>query len=724
MKPDDYLELDFRDISAPFATDRREFLKLLGGGIFILVTLGDAELLAQERRRGGPGQRLPSDFNAFLKIGEDGRVSCFTGKIEMGQGIFTSLAQMLADELNVPLDRVDMVMGDTDLCPWDMGTFGSMSTRSFGPSLKAAAAEARAVLLQLAAERLQTPLEQLTVEEGVIFPKQQPAKRLSYAELTQGKRIERHLSQKAAQEASADFTIVGKPMVRRDARDKVTGKAKYAADIRPSGMLHAKILRPPLHGATLKNADTSEAEKIPGVRILKEGNLIAALHEHPDVAENALQKVVAQFDLPKAEVDDQTIFDHLLKVAPAGRTVAQGGDLQAGEKLASTLVEATYLNSYVSHAPMEPHAAVAQIEAGKATVWASTQNPFTAKEEVARALGFSSDNVRIITPFVGGGFGGKTNNQQAVEAALLAKAAGKPVQVAWSRAEEFFYDTFRPAAVVKIKSGVDGAGRIVLWDYHVYFAGERGSQHFYDVPHHSTVSHGGGFGGGTPGAHPFRTGAWRAPGNNTNSHARESQIDIMAAKIGADPVEFRLKNLKDERMLRVLKAAAEKFAWTPKKAPSGRGVGVACGTDSGTYVALMAEVQVDKELGNVRVRRVVCAQDMGLVVNPEGATIQMEGCITMGLGYALAEEVRFKGGDVLDRDFGTYKIPHFSWLPSIETVLIEAKDAPPQGGGEPAIIAVGAVIANAVFDATGARLLQLPMTPQRVKEAIDRVERS
>ncbi|MHC4176253.1 MAG: xanthine dehydrogenase family protein molybdopterin-binding subunit [Planctomycetota bacterium] len=718
MRNDEYLELDFSDVSDPFPTDRREFLKVLGGGIFVFVTLADAELLAQ-RRRGGFGRRTPADFNAFLKIGEDGKVSCFTGKIEMGQGIVTSLAQMLADELDVSLPSVEMVMGDTDLCPWDMGTFGSMTTRFFGPPLRAAAAEARAVLMELAAERLKVPVGRLVVKDGVISDRQRGGKRVSYAELTKGKKIQRRLDGKAVLESVSDFTTVGKPVLRMDAHDKVTGKAKYAGDVRLPGMLYAKILRPPAHGATLKSVDTSEAEKLEGVRIAKEGDLVAVLHERPDVAEAALAKVKAQFVRPEADVDDRTIFDHLLKVAPEGRAASRGGDLKEGEKLAADLSEGTYLNSYVAHAPIEPHTAVAKIEGGKATVWASTQTPFGARDEAARALGLSSQNVRVITPFVGGGFGGKTRNQQVVEAALLAKSAGRPVQVAWSRAEEFFYDTFRPAAVVKIRSGVDRAGRLVLWDYHVYFAGNRGSQHFYDVPHHATVAHGSGW-RGSPGSHPFGTGAWRAPANNTNTHARESQIDVMAAKIGADPVQFRLKNLKDERMLRVVKAAAKKFGWTPKKAPSGRGFGVACGIDSGTYVTLMAEVEVDKGQGTIQVKRVVCAQDMGLVINPQGAKIQIEGCITMGLGYALTEEIHFKGGEIFDLSFGTYKIPRFSWLPEIETVLIEAKDAPPQGGGEPAIIAMGAVIANAVFDATGARLLQLPMTPDRVKEAIEK----
>ena len=717
MKEDDYMDIDFSDIKAHFPLDRREFLKLFGGGIVILVSIRDAEALLQETRRRRFRPELPEDFNAFLRIGEDGRVSCFTGKIEMGQGVIISLAQMLADELEVSLASVDMVMGDTDLCPWDMGTFGSMTTRFFGPPLREAAAKARAVLMELAAEYLQTPLNKLKAKDGVIFDKTQSKNQVTYAQLTKGKRIAKKLNRKATLEPVSEFTIVNRPVSRTDSLEKVTGKALFAGDIRLPGMLYARILRPPAHGAKIKSVDTSAAEKIKEVRVVKDGDLIAVLHKHPDEAEKALAKVKAQYDLPEAKVDDKTIFDHLLNVAPEGEVVAQGGNLQTGEKLSTNIFKETYLNSYVAHAPTEPHTAVAKIEGNKATVWASTQTPFPAKEEIARALGFPSKNVRIIPPFVGGGFGGKTRNMQAVEAARLAKLAGKPVQVAWTRAEEFFNDTFRPAAVVKIKSGIKDPGKIFLWDYIVYFAGERGSQQFYDIPHHRTASTGGGW-RGTPGSHPFGTGAWRAPGNNTNTFARESHIDIMASKAGINPLEFRLKNLKDKRMLRVLTAAAEKFGWNKAKASNGRGYGVACGIDSGTYVAHMAEVDVDKKKGTVQVKRVVCAQDMGLVINPEGAKMQIEGCITMGLGYALTEEIHFKGGEIFDLNFDTYEIPRFSWLPKIETVLIDAKDDPHQGGGEPPIICMGAVIANAIYDAVGARLFQLPMTPERIRTAL------
>jgi isoquinoline 1-oxidoreductase len=722
MTTNDYLAANFRDIHSYedfFMSDRRDFLKRVGGGIVIFMAINEA-LLGQEeapRPRGGGRGGLPSDFNAFLRIGEDGHVTCYTGKIEMGQGPITSLPQMVAEELDTSLDTVDIVMGDTDLCPPDMGTFGSMTTRMFGPALRAAAAEARDVLLELAAEQLKVPQAQLVAKDGIISDSQDPKNKISYGQLAKGQKIERHLQTKAQLKDPAQFKISGKPQVRRDGEAKVTGKAHYAADIRVPGMLYAKILRPPAHGVKLKSVDTAAAKAVDGAQVIQDGDLVAVLHQYPDVAEVALGKIKAEWDTPAATYDDKTVYDHLQSVAPAPRTLAHGGDLDAGQKDSAKKFDSTYLNAYVAHSPMEPHAALCQIEGDKATVWASTQNPFGARDQIAGAIGFPAEKVRVITPFVGGGFGGKTNNQEAVEAARLAKLAGKPVQVMWSREEEFFYDTFRPAAVVKINSGVDAAGKMAFWDYDVYFAGERGAAQFYTVPNHRTASRGSGF-GGPASAHPFATGAWRAPGNNTNTFARESQIEIMAAGAGIDPVQFRLNNLSDPRMIRVLKAAADKFGWTPAKSPSKRGLGVACGIDADTYVAAIAEVTVNKDKGTVQVKRVVCAQDMGVIINPEGAKIQLEGCVTMGLGYALTEEVHFKGGQVLDTNYDSYELPRFSWVPQIESVLIANNENPSGGGGEPAIVLMGALVANAVFDATGARLFQLPMTPERVKAAL------
>ncbi|MDE3245449.1 MAG: xanthine dehydrogenase family protein molybdopterin-binding subunit, partial [Acidobacteriota bacterium] len=529
-----------------------------------------------------------------------------------------------------------------------------------------------------------------------------------------GKRIERRLDGQAVLKKAAEFTVMGRSAPRRDALEKVTGKAKFAGDLVPAGALYARILRPPAHGAKLLRADTSKAEAVPGARVVRDGDLIAVLHAHRDEATRALALIQATYSPSPSKLTHETIFEHLQKVAPEARTTGSRGSLSDGEKSASQIIERTYLKGYVAHAPMETHSAVAMVEKGKVTVWAGTQTPFPLKTQIARALNIEPEKVRVITPYVGGGFGGKSASQQGIEAARLAMAAGKPVRVVWSRDEEFFFDTFDPAAVIKIRAGLDVAKKLVFWDNTIIGPGERGSALFYEVPNHRTAIRGG-WNANPAGMHPFAIGPWRAPGANANVFARESHMDVLAAKAGMDPVEFRLRNLSDARMRRVLEAAAKQFAWTPEPAPSGRGFGVACGDDAGTYVATMAEVNVDKGTGRVQVVRVVCAQDMGIVVNPEGARQQMEGCITMGLGYTLSEEVRFKDGVVLDTNFDTYELPRFSGVPRIETVILDSPDLAPQGGGEPAIVTTGAVLANAVFDAVGARVLQLPMTPDRVK---------
>ncbi|NWG13837.1 MAG: xanthine dehydrogenase family protein molybdopterin-binding subunit [Acidobacteria bacterium] len=713
MKQRQYKVMDQHRPGNTLSLGRRDFIKLVGGGIVVLFHAGDTAFLEAQGRGG-----YPTDFNAYLRIGEDGRVTVYTGKVELGQDVVTSLAQMAADELDVSLESIDMVMGDTDLCPYDMGTFGSMSIRFFGPALRSAAAEARATLVQLAAARLSTPADRLSVEDGVVFAASDKSRRVTYGQLAKGRKITRTLEGKAATKPVSRFAVMGKPAKRRDARLKVTGRAQYAGDIRLPGMLYARILRPPAHGATAKQIDTSGAEKIPGVTVVREEDLVAVLHTDPEAAEKALETIKTEFDLPKAAVDEETVFDYLVKAAPPAQETERKGDLAQGEKTAADVFEARYVNGYGAHATIETHTAAAKVEGGRVTVWTSTQTPFPNRQEVAQALGFAPENVHIITPFVGGGFGGKSSSgRQAVEAARLAKAVGKPVQVCWSRAEEFFYDTFRPAAVVTIKSGIDSAARICLWDYRVYFAGSRSAEQFYDVANNLIRVYGQ-WRGETTKAHPFGVGPWRAPGANINVFARESQIDIMAAKAKADPLEFRLNNTSDKRMRSVLQAVADRFGWKKAPAPSGRGYGIACAIDAGTYVAQIAEASVDKSSGSAKIKRIVCAQEMGIVINPEGAQMQIEGCITMGLGYTLAEDVRFKGGQILTKNFDDYDVPRFSWLPEIETILVKNDELTPQGGGEPAIVPVGAAVANAIFDATGARLFRMPMTPERVRQSI------
>jgi nicotinate dehydrogenase subunit B len=707
--------------SSTDSLNRRGFLKLLGPGVYVFFSL--EELFSLPQGRGG-GSGYPDDFNAYLRIAPDGHITCYSGKIEMGQGIIAALAQMLAEELEVSYDSITMVMGDTKLCPYDGGTNGSRSVRYFGPALRAAGAEAREVLLQLASENLQLPLERLAAKGGVIRDKTDPAKQISYGALAKGKVIERHLTKKPELKPPSAFQVCGKSLPRLDKADRVTGKAQFAGDIRLPGMLYGKVLRPPVHGAGLKNLDASAVNRIQGARVLQEGDFVAVVHELPDMALAGLALIKAQYQMPAApdERNENSIHQHLQAVAaPQGSIIREKGDLAKGLELATLKFDETYLTPYVAHAPMETHTALADVKEDNATIWIGTQRPFGAPAEIAQAIKMTAEKVRVITPYVGGGFGGKSQVLQAVQAARLSKMTGKPVQVAWTREEEFFYDTFMPAAVVKIRSGLNTSHQIMFWDYQVLFAGERSAEPCYDIAHQRTISRGAARGG--PTAHPFGTGAWRGPGSNTNIFARESHIDIMAAKAGVDPLEFRLKNLNpsddiQKRLIRVLQAAAAKFGWQPAKAPSRRGYGLVCLDYLETCVAAMAEIDVDRKTGKIQVKRVVLAQDMGPIINPEGAKLQIEGAIIMGLGYCLSEEIHFTGGDIKDRNFSSYEIPRFSWVPQIEAVLVDNHEIQPRGCGEPPVTAMGGLMANALFDATGVRLNRLPLTPDRIKEKL------
>ncbi len=697
-----------------FGIKRRDFLTLLGGGVMVYFGTGNPSALtgmplAQRRK-------VPEDYNAFLRIDEDGTVHCHTGKIEMGQGPITSLPQQIADELDVSLESVKMVMGDTLLCPYDAGTWGSLTTREFSHYLRAAGAEARAVLLELGSEYLEIPVESLQVNNGIISGRSNPKKQVSYGQLAKGKRIEKFLNEKPPVKDHTQFHYVGQSRTHSDAGIKVTGEAQYTADLKLPGMVYAKVLRPPSHLSRLISVDYSEAEKMEGIEVVRDGDLVAVLHESIEMAERALNTVKAGYSEDEMEVDDKTVFDYLLEAPSDSRQVASAGDLKQGEAISDEIVDSEFHDGYVAHSPIEPHAALAHWEGDKVTIWASAQSPFGAQDQIAREMEMELDNVRVISPFLGGGFGGKIYHPQVPEAARIARLAKKPVMLFYTRKEEFFKDYFRPAAVVKIRSGITSSGKITLWDYKQYFAGNRGSDTIYDVPHALTTGYG--EKRGSP-VHPFPTGAWRAPGNNTNTFARESQVDILAARAGIDPVRFRLDNLTDEKMIAVIKALSDKFGYTPAAGPSGRGIGMACGTDAGTWVAVMIEVKVDEKTGNVQPVKAVCSQDMGMCVNPQGAIIQAEGCVTMGMGYALTENVEFKGGAVITENFDTYQLPLFSWVPEvIDTVILDRMDQPPQGGGEPAIICMGGAMANAIFDACGARIYQMPMTPELILKAI------
>ncbi len=689
------------------AFTRRDFLKISGSGIFICFIPGTLDAVTLQQRSSG----YPTDPNAYLKIGDDGRVSVFCSKIEMGQGIITSMAQMMAEELDVSLTSIDMIMGDTSVCPWDSGTTGSRSTKFYGPPLRKAGAEARAVLLQLASEYLKTDPDSLVIKNGIISDQLNNANKVTYAELVKGKQIIRHIAEVPIKSIS-EHTISGQPLRRMDSQQKVTGEAKFTGDILLPGLLFAKVLRPPSHDARFVSADTSGVKNIPGVILIEEDRLIAVLHEKPESAEKAIALISSEWDVPEPIVDNSSIFDNLKEAAPEGSIYVENGRLSTGYTEAKHRVKSEFFTHYVAHAPIEPYAVLAHVEKEKVTVWASTQSPFQVRRTAAETLSIPEENVHVITPFLGGGFGGKKSGQQISEAVKLSNATGRPVQLAWTRKEEFFYDAFRPAAVVRLESGLSSDGRITFWECDILFAGTRSSEPIYNIPHFQVKSRSAGR------VHPFATGAWRGPGSNTNVFAMESHTDILARAAGMDPLSFRMHNLTDERMIRVLYAAADRFGHKFSKGPGGKGYGISCTNYLNTYVATIAHVKVNKSTGEVKVERVVCAQDMGEIINPQGAQLQIEGGITMGLSAALSEEIEFSGGKILTTNFSSYKITRFSDTPVIESVLVDNPELPPQGCGEPAITTIGAALANAIFDAVGIRLFTLPMTPERILAAM------
>jgi nicotinate dehydrogenase subunit B len=694
--------------------DRREFLKTTGIGLYILFAMPMPESEAQT------GREYPDDINAYLHINPSGKIKCFTGKIEMGQGIITSLAQMLAEELDAPFTEVEMVMGDTQLCPFDNATVGSRSTKYFGPALRQAAADARTVLLQLAAQKWNRPVERLYARDGMIMDQDHADKRIAYGDLVQGQSLQKVSSLAANLKPIAEHSVSGKPYLRTDSRAKVTGAAQFAGDIRLPGMLYAKILRPPSHGAKRIFCDTQAARAIPGVVVIEEGDMVAVLHEKPDVAEKARSVIQARYEESKPAVDGESIFKELQRLGSSAQIVMEKGDVDSARTTCAQVKEMTFYNQYVAHAPIEPHTALVEVAGDKVNVWASTQSPFRVRDSVAQVLALDKEKVHVRTPFVGGGFGGKTWALQATEAALLAKGTGRPVQVAWTREEEFFYDSFRPAAVLHVAAGVDEKGRISFWQYENYFAGARSSEPIYDIPNIRVSSLNN---GRDASPHPFNTGAWRGPGSNSNVFAMESHCDTLASLAGMDPLTFRLQNLSDERMKKALRSAAEQFGYSFAKSPSDEGVGIACTNYLNTYVVTMAKLRIERRTGMVRVEKMVCAQDMGEIINPQGARLQIEGCLTMGISAALSEEIRFYGGKIFTSNFDTYELTRFSQLPQIKVILIDNPSLPPQGCGEPAITTVAAALANAIHDAVGVRMKELPMTPERIKKELIQMER-
>jgi nicotinate dehydrogenase subunit B len=701
------------ELSDQFRLGRREFLKGLGGGILILLCLS-GEAAGQESGRGGRrrgGGPVPQEIGAWLHIGENGAVTAYTGKTEVGQNIRTSLSQVVAEELRVPVATVRLVMADTELTPFDMGTFGSRTTPAMAPQLRRAAAAARDLLIDLAAERSQADRGFFTVVDGkVVGPG--PSQSFGFGELTRGQKLVKTITDSAPTTPADQWKVAGQSVPKVDGRAMVTGKHQYSSDIRRPGMLFGKVLRPPTLGAKLASLDTKAAEAMPGVTVVRDSEFVGVTAPNEQTAARAIAALRAEWQSTEQQPSAAELFE-VLKQPPADAQGGRGGSpsvvgsMEEGLAAAHRKLSATYTVAYIAHAPLEPRAAVAEWKDDRMTVWTGTQRPFGVRGEVARALGLAEERVRVIVPDTGSGYGGKHTGEAAVEAARISRASGKPVRLVWTREEEFTWAYFRPAGVIDVTGGVKQDGTLTAWEFHNYNSGGSAIRTPYEAPHQRIEFH--------PSRSPLRQGSYRALASTANNFARESHMDDLAHAIGLDPLEFRLRNLKDERIRAVLTAAAERFGWSQRPKGKDRGCGIACGTEKGGYVATAAEVRVDHATGRVKIVRAVTAFECGAILNPAHLTNQIEGSVIMGIGGALFEAIDFANGKILNPRFSRYRVPRFSDVPVLETVLINRKDLPSAGAGESPIIAIAPAVGSAIFAATGRRLRSLPMRPADLK---------
>lgn len=712
----DAIERERYEFSEPlayhFATGRRDFFKFLGAGVAVFLVARDAAAFQESGRGGGGrgfrGQNLPKDIGAWLHIGEDGMVTVYTGKVEMGQNIRTSLAQAVAEELRAGLGSINLVMGNTDLVPYDMGTFGSRTTPTMNLELRRVASVARDTLIELAAKTWNADPARLVAADGRIRDPQS-GQVIEYGRLAQGQTLAKVVVENDPLTPAPEWQVAGQPIPKLNGREFVTGKHQYTPDVRLPGMQYGKVLRPPSFGAQLVSVDLSAAKALPGVTALRDGDFVGVAAPTIEAATRALDSIQAHWN-ETPQPSSREIFDYL-KTHPEGsgdgRDSDVKGSVEQGLAVARHKLEATYTVAYIAHTPLEPRAAVAEWKGGKVTVYTGTQRPFGVRDELVEAFHLSPEQVRVMVPDTGAAYGGKHSGEVALEAARLARAAGAPVKRVWTREEEFTWAYFRPAGVIEVQGGVDAAGKLTAWEFHNYNSGGSGISTPYDVANQHIQFH--------PCRSPLRQGSYRGLAATANFFARESHMDDLARAVNMDPLAFRYRNLTDARLKAVFDAAADKFGWGRGKPAPGRGFGIGGGTEKGSYIATCAEVAVDRGTGAVRVVRLVTAFECGAVVNPDGLRNQLMGANVMGLGGALFEAIQFENGRILNNKLSRYRVPRFSDVPAIDTVLVNRKDIPSAGAGETPIMAVAPAIGNAILDATGVRLRSLPMVPNGLK---------
>jgi isoquinoline 1-oxidoreductase subunit beta len=707
-----------------FGFKRRSFMQLLGAGLLIAAS---APALAQQRgggrRGGGFGGSGAKSIGARIHLGKDGSITVLVGKVEAGQGARAELTQAAAEELRVPASAVQLVMADTGTVPDDGITAGSGSTPRTMPAVRQAAAAARQLLVDYAAKKWNVEAKDCEVRDGkAVFPALKHT--ISYADLAKDDEAMKAFDQPIPSGVTVTpvkgWKILGTPAPRPNGHDIVTGAHKYPSDISRPGMLYGKILRAPSYGARLTSIDLEPAKAMKDVVAIREEQFVGVAAPTAFQAEQALAAISKTAKWETApHPSSKELYDYLKKHAEVPKN-------PYAEELASAkqTLRQIYNVAYVQHSPLEPRAAVAEWSDGKLTVWAGTQNPFGHKRELATTFHIGEDKVRVIVPDFGAGFGGKHSGETSVEAARLAQAAGKPVSLRWTREEEFTWAYFRPAGVIEAEASLNDKGTLTSWHFININSGPSAVETPYRIENNKPISR------TVQSSPPLRHGSYRGLAATANTFARECFMDELAAAAGVDPLEFRLAHLGNEedksspryRLRAVLEAAAARFNWKDRvkaKGSAGRaatGVGLACGTEKGSYVAACAEVEIDRENNQILVRRVTQSYECGAIVNPDNLLKQVQGALIMGIGPALREEMRFENGQILNASFGKYKVPRFDDVPELDIHLLDRPDLASAGAGETPIIAIAPAIANAVFHATGQRCRSMPIVLSETKK--------
>ena len=769
---------DARDAFVRAGFSRRDFLKTSG---VLVVSFGAASMIpgvgAQGQFDTRPSHIDPTKLDSWIAIGADGKVTAYTGKCDLGQGMLTAQTQLVAEELSVPTSAVKLIQCDTDVCPDQGTTSGSQSTpTNFNErNLAQAAATAREALTGLAATRLGVTRDQLAIDGGVISVKGNSSKRVTYGELLSGKTFNLSLDPQAKRKPAAEWKVLGKPVMRLDMAAMVTGQFEFVHNVRMSGMLHGVVIRPPAPGATLTGVDEDSVANLPGVvGVVTRKNFVGLVAAKPWQARQAASKLKVTWTTGAGLPSQRDFYDYLRKQPSRDAFVVNSKDVDDQLAKAASVVKATYVHPYQMHASMGTSCAVADVQGSKATVWSPTQSAYPTRSGVAMLLGLQPDDVRVVFVRGAGCYGINGADTVSYDAALLSQAVGKPVRVQLSRQDEMAWENYGFPYVIDQRVGIDGDGTIIAWDYEAWFAslgGRPGTNTpgnvvtgmlagFSPAPFapRAATEPGGRFNngsnaapsyivgrvGGTAGgagvvaservlthtiASPFFTGPLRSPSRLQNTFAHECLIDEVAARVKADPVAYRLRHISDPRLKYVVSEAAKAASWqarpSPKSGASRTGVasgrGVACVVYEGDngYVAIVAEVDVDTSTGKVVARHLFVAQDCGPVSNPDGMRNQLEGGALQGLSRALGEEVMWDDQKVTSIDWRTYhSLTLGDDVPSVESVLIDRHDVEATGAGETAITVIAAAIGNAIFDATGARIRRIPFSPERVKSAL------